>query len=136
MLTILSSLADVLFLVFVIFGVIEGSLRSWEFLVGTVGNLTLTALMIYSISYSVSKAEEYANDERWQAIVAKVNHSLVNYYFAVVLAVTFVLMIIFNFLIERDFYMNFSRVIHVVFFVLCSRYIIEMVMLKRYDKTM
>lgn len=131
-----SGLVGVLLFGLIIFGVIEGSWRTWEFLVDIIGNLTITALLIYSINYNISKAEEYKSDERWKAIIAKVNHSLINYCFAVVLAITFILMIVFNFFIERDFYMNFGRVIQVAFFVLCSRYIIEMVMLKKYDKTM
>lgn len=123
-----------------IFGIIEGSLRTWGFLVDIVGNFAMGGFLIYYSGYIAEKTEEYENDERWQMITTKVNYWIAQYYFLAIMITVVTLLIfptILNVFIDiPDVNVSLQRVLQVTLFILSSRYLFEIIVLKSYDKKM
>jgi len=98
--------------------------------------ITLIAILCLQ-NYKSKKECEYKNDERWQAIVAQVNKNLYKYHdFLIVLTSLALVIPIVLFTDRITWYIHYERVITIIFFVLSSRNIIELIQLRIYDKTM
>jgi len=95
---------------------------------------TITFLAIFYLQRYKSKKEcEYKNDERWHAIVARVNKNLYHYNDLLIALTALAMIVPFLFTDASTWYVNYERVTTIIFFILSSRNIIELIQLHVYD---
>lgn len=93
-------------------------------------------ISILAGNYKERKDSEYKNDERWLAIKDKVNKKLATYH-GFLLFCTAVAMAVGTIISGNEIlYVDFERMIMVIFLMLVSRDLVELFFLRKYDGTM
>jgi|GEM_PF-2250992 len=125
-------------------GLADGSLveyfrsdeANWDSII-SIGGSTLAFVFISTTAkYKLSMESMYKNDERWQSIVANVNKKLYGYHVFLV-GLTVIVMIVGTIVGgDENLYINFQFMIMAIFVILASRDLVELFLLRKYDRTM
>jgi len=105
-------------------------------IISIAGSLIVLVMSTLLTKHKAKKDSEYRNDERWLSIKNKATKGL-NHYHVFLLASTALAMIVGTIWGGREvLYVNFEITIMVIFVMLASRDLVELFLLRQYDKSM
>ena len=127
----------------IVIGLIDGSLieyfrtddNAWRQIFSIGGSTIAFVFIATTAKYKLTMENAYKNDERWQSIVTTVNKKLYNYH-VFLIGVTVCVMITGTIWAgDGSFYVNFEMMLMAIFVILASRDVVELFLLRKYDKS-
>lgn len=95
--------------------------------------LLMIGFIVLNDRFNKSKSKKYKNDERWQLIKAKSNHTILKYY-GVVSTVFLVLYILITFSSDRFDFLTLDQFLQGGFYFVLFRYAVEYLALRHFDR--